>query len=309
MLVARNLAAVAAAMLIVFAVGCESGDSGAELKAFEAEHPLGPFEGTDGEFTTTDTGLKYRIVRAGTGDKPTEDDAVEVHYDGKLADGTEFDSSYKRKLPARFLLKDVVAGWAEGLQLVATGGQIDLIVPPDLGYGENPLSGGIIPPNATLYFTVELLDFMRHEPHAEESDGSESTSTDLAAFESDNPLGPFAGSEADGEFSTTDSGLKYRIVREGKGVKPKATDMVRVHYAGKLADGQEFDSSYKRDEPTEFLLSGVVRGWTEGLQLIAEGGKIELIIPSKLGYGSGGRGQIPADATLYFTVELLKINP
>jgi FKBP-type peptidyl-prolyl cis-trans isomerase len=141
------------------------------------------------------------------------------------------------------------------------------------------------------------------------TDGSESTSTDLAAIQADNPLGPFAGSEADGEFSTTDSGLKYRIVREGKGMKPKATDKVRVHYEGKLADGKEFDSSYKSNEPAKFLLSGVVRGWTEGLQLIAEGGKIELIIPSKLGYGSGGRAPIPGGATLYFTVELLKINP
>ncbi len=307
MLVARNLAPVVASMLIIFAVGCGSGKSGAELKKFEAENPLGPFEDTDGDFSTTDTGLKYRIVRAGTGEKPRETDAVEVHYEGKLADGTEFDSSYKLQRPVRFPLLEVIDGWTEGLQLVAKGGQIDLIIPSELGYGKK--GGRSIPPNATLYFTVELLEIQRINPPAEVPEGSESMGTDSPTMESGDPLGPFAGTEAEGDFSTTKSGLKYRVIRPGEGKKPKATDTVRVHYAGTLANGKEFDSSYKSDEPAEFPLNDVIRGWKEGLQLFGEGGKIELIIPPNLGYGPAGDETIPPNATLFFTVELLKINP
>ncbi|MEZ6056577.1 MAG: FKBP-type peptidyl-prolyl cis-trans isomerase [Planctomycetaceae bacterium] len=108
---------------------------------------------------------------------------------------------------------------------------------------------------------------------------------------------------------TTKSGLKYRIVREGNGKKPTAKDTVTCHYRGTLTSGQEFDSSYKRKEPTSFPLSGVIAGWTEGLQLIGEGGKIELEIPGDLAYGSRGiPGVIPANATLLFEVELIKVK-
>ena len=116
--------------------------------------------------------------------------------------------------------------------------------------------------------------------------------------------------DAQGEFQSTASGLKYAIRREGSGRKPTASDSVTVHYRGWLDDGTEFDSSYDRGEPTTFPLNGVIPGWTEGIQLVAEGGEIELDIPSELGYGSRGTpgGPIPPDARLHFTVELLKIR-
>ena len=103
--------------------------------------------------------------------------------------------------------------------------------------------------------------------------------------------------------------MQYIIEREGGDVKPKPTDEVEVHYSGKLLDGTEFDSSYKRNQPTSFPLNGVIPGWTEGLQLIGEGGKIKLFIPSKLGYGARGfPGAIPPFSTLVFDVELLDIK-
>lgn len=119
--------------------------------------------------------------------------------------------------------------------------------------------------------------------------------------------------ETDNQWQTTDSGLKYRVLTEGSGPKPAATDTVRVHYRGWLPDeadpsqGPEFDSSIARGEPAVFPLNGVIPGWTEGLQLIGEGGKIELEIPSELGYGDRGTpdGAIPPGATLRFEVELL----
>jgi len=110
-------------------------------------------------------------------------------------------------------------------------------------------------------------------------------------------------------FTTTDSGLKYRILREGEGEAPVATSTVKVHYKGWLDDKTEFDSSYKRGEPISFPLGGVIKGWTEGLQLVKPGGMIELEIPSELGYGARGAGaDIPPNATLHFQVELLEVK-
>jgi len=107
---------------------------------------------------------------------------------------------------------------------------------------------------------------------------------------------------------TTESGLQYEVITAGNGPKPAAQDVVRVHYKGTLLDGSEFDSSYVRGEPAEFPLDGVIRGWTEGIQLMSTGSKYRLFIPSDLGYGPQGRGQrIPPDSTLIFEVELLDI--
>jgi FKBP-type peptidyl-prolyl cis-trans isomerase len=109
---------------------------------------------------------------------------------------------------------------------------------------------------------------------------------------------------------TTASGLQYKIVKEGAGKNPAATDTVLVHYKGTLLDGTEFDSSYKRNEPISFPLNRVIPGWTEGLQLVKEGGKAILYIPSKLAYGASGTpgGPIGPNETLIFEVELLKVQ-
>lgn len=108
----------------------------------------------------------------------------------------------------------------------------------------------------------------------------------------------------------TESGLQYTVIKEGEGAKPKATDTVKVHYKGTLVDGKEFDSSYKRGEPISFPLNGVIKGWTEGLQLMPVGSTYRFFIPSELGYGDRGAGaDIPGGAALIFDVELIEINP
>ena len=115
--------------------------------------------------------------------------------------------------------------------------------------------------------------------------------------------------DAPQEFTTTDSGLKYRILRKSTGRKPTANDSVVAHYRGWVDNtDKHFDSSYDRGEPTPFSLRGVIKGWTEGLQYIGEGGMIELEIPGKLGYPEGRPGSIPPGATLRFVVELVKIQ-
>jgi len=109
-------------------------------------------------------------------------------------------------------------------------------------------------------------------------------------------------------INVTKSGLQYEVLTEGTGKKPKATDTVRCHYEGRLLDGTVFDSSYKRNEPADFGLQQVIAGWTEGVQLMAEGAKYRFYIPYMLAYGEGGAGaMIPPFATLIFDVELIKV--
>jgi FKBP-type peptidyl-prolyl cis-trans isomerase FkpA/FKBP-type peptidyl-prolyl cis-trans isomerase FklB len=107
----------------------------------------------------------------------------------------------------------------------------------------------------------------------------------------------------------TESGLQYKVIEEGSGARPTASSTVKVNYEGKLIDGTIFDSSYQRGEPIEFPLNRVIKGWTEGLQLMREGATYELYIPSELGYGNQGAGQvIQPGATLIFKVELLEVK-
>ncbi len=106
---------------------------------------------------------------------------------------------------------------------------------------------------------------------------------------------------------TTATGLQYEIIRHGTGARPKADSVVKVNYSGTLLDGTEFDSSYKRGEPAEFPLNSVIKGWTEGIQLMKVGGKTRFTIPSNLAYGEMGPGPIGPNALLIFEVELLDI--
>jgi len=121
----------------------------------------------------------------------------------------------------------------------------------------------------------------------------------------------FLAEYAQGEGTmVTNSGLMYRVEREGEGASPDANDVVEVHYEGKLIDGTVFDSSYARGETIEFPLNRVIPGWTEGLQLMQEGAKYQFAIPAELAYGSRRMGDdIPANSTLVFDVELFNVTP
>ena len=117
-----------------------------------------------------------------------------------------------------------------------------------------------------------------------------------------------AAAKEDGAVVTS-SGLVYRSLKEGSGASPKASDKVTVHYKGTFPDGREFDSSYKRGQPIDFPLNGVIPCWTEGVQRIKVGGKAKLTCPPDIAYGArGAGGVIPPNATLVFEVELVAIN-
>ena len=110
------------------------------------------------------------------------------------------------------------------------------------------------------------------------------------------------------DVKETPTGLQYRVLKEGEGNSPGKTDRVKVHYAGRLIDGTEFDSSIKREEPSSFGLNQVIKGWTEGLQLMKVGSKFEFFIHPKIAYGTRPKPNIPSNSLLIFEVELLEIE-
>ncbi|GAB1390630.1 MAG: hypothetical protein AMXMBFR78_16840 [Rubrivivax sp.] len=119
---------------------------------------------------------------------------------------------------------------------------------------------------------------------------------------------PLKAAAAEAGATVSASGLVYRVLKEGSGPSPAATDTVRVHYRGSFPDGKEFDSSYSRGQPTEFPLNRVIKCWTEGVQKMKVGGKAKLTCPAAIAYGErGAGGVIPPNATLQFEVELLGI--
>jgi peptidylprolyl isomerase len=232
----------------------------------------------------TASGLASKVLQAGTGaEKPGPEDTVTVHYTGWMTDGTMFDSSVKRGQPASFPLNRVIAGWTEGLQLMVVGEKRRFWIPANLAYGETPRRPGA--PAGMLVFDVELIEF-KAAPKVE-------TPENVAA--------------APADAKKTESGLAYMELQPGSGdgAHPGPTSMVTVHYSGWTTDGKLFDSSVKRGQPASFPLNGVIKGWTEGLQLMTKGQKMRFWIPGALAYGdTPTRPGAPA-GTLVFDVELI----
>ncbi len=143
---------------------------------------------------------------------------------------------------------------------------------------------------------------MRAKQMAKASESGDKNKKEGAAF--------LAANKAKDGVKTTASGLQYKIIKAGTGKIPKASDTVKTHYAGTLIDGTEFDSSIKRGDPATFPVGGVIKGWTEALQLMPVGSKWQLFIPADIAYGERGAGQaIGPNATLIFDIELLSIEP
>ena len=248
--------------------------------------PLPPPVSVDeSDYTVTDSGLKYFVLQEGDGDAPEDLGIVTVHFDGWLEDGTSLGSSKATGQPITFSIgrNEIMDGWDEAIALMQVGERTQFIIPPELGFGEEG-SGGVIPPNATLIFELELVDVQPPPPPPTEVD------------------------EAD--FTETESGLKIAVLEEGGGATPLSGQLVSVHYRGWLEDGLQFDASYDRDQPFEFILGtgSVIQGWDEGVALMQVGDKVQLVIPSELAYGPSGSGRIPPDSTLIFEIELLSID-
>jgi len=237
--------------------------------------------------TTTASGLAYKVITAGNGgDHPTADSKVEVHYSGWTTDGKMFDSSVQRGKTISFPLKGVIPGWTEGVQLMTVGEKTRFWIPAALAYGEKPARPGA--PAGMLVFDIELFG-IKEMPKPPE------VPSDVAAAPSD--------------AVKTASGLAYKVLKAGTGsAHPTAASKVEVHYSGWTTDGKMFDSSVMRGETISFPLSGVIKGWTEGVQLMVVGEKTRFWIPGDLAYGETPRRPGAPAGTLVFDIELFDIK-
>src|ERR1700690_1035055 len=231
----------------------------------------------------TASGLASKVLIPGTGkDHPGPSDKVKVHYTGWTKSGQMFDSSVTRGEPITFPLNGVIPGWTEGVQLMVVGEKRRLWIPSAMAYGDSPRNGA---PAGDLTFDVELLDFTQAPKP---------------------PAVPEDVKAPPASAKKTASGLAYRVLTPGAaGGHPTATSNVVVHYSGWTTDGKMFDSSVTRGQPARFGVSNVIKGWTEGLQLMTKGEKARFWIPSSLAYGDKpARPGAPA-GMLVFDIELV----
>jgi FKBP-type peptidyl-prolyl cis-trans isomerase len=230
----------------------------------------------------TASGLEYCVLKPGKTDEagPGPSDFVEVHYTGWLTTGKKFDSSRDRNQPTSFRLDQVIKGWTEGLQLMTPGARFKFTIPPELGYGEQ--DKGVIPPNSTLVFDVELLSIKR--------------------------MPAFRPASAEGQ-KTTESGLKYEIVKKGKGDKVGENDGVVMRYAlfgetGKLQACTE-DRGQKLSGTRDTLPFPFLK---ELCDLVQQGDVVRAEVPPRLCGGEQGVGGLPPGSTSVWELEVLEVK-
>ncbi|MBW6478596.1 MAG: FKBP-type peptidyl-prolyl cis-trans isomerase [Bacteroidales bacterium] len=233
-------------------------------------------------YTTEPSGIQYRVTHRGDGNKPLINDMVYVHYRLLLEDSTLIDNSYDREEPVSFKMGagQVIQGWERGISLLNEGDKAIMIIPPDLAYGERAV--GDIPANSTLIFDVEVVKI--------------------------DPAPKPLTVPANADITTTTSGLRYAVIKEGDGMMLVTGMRVRIHYNGFFEEDMTiFDSSFQRGEPIDFTLGKgmVIRGWEEGISKLRVGDIARLWIPYELAYGEQGRGPIPPATNLIFDVEVI----
>lgn len=236
------------------------------------------------DVTVTDSGLQYRVIEEGDGILPTAESVAVFDFIGRFVDGEVFNDTFDSEDLVIAPLNGLPPGLAEGLQLSPIGSRYEFVLPPELGYGNNPPAG--IPRGAVLIFELELLHSSNYDPQFLEENAQRD------------------------DVTVTESGLQYRVIEEGSGASPEADSNVSVEYTGSFIYGDTFDTSRDREEPASFPIDGVISGFAEGLQLMQEGDRYEFFIPANLAYGSNPPQNSPIypDAALIFDVELISVN-
>lgn len=234
----------------------------------------------------SDSGLEYIVMQDGDGPPLKRGMLVKMHYTGFFEDYTVFDSSYERAAPVSLIIGQgmVIPGLEESLLYLKVGDKARVWVPYQLAYGEKGRDP--IPARSDLIFDIHI---------------TEAEMINLPALEAVN----------EEDIITTESGLRFALLEEGRGALPKAGQLIKVHYSGFLSDGTLFDSSEQRGEPVRFVLGAgqLIPGLEEGFALMRAGSRAQLIVPPELAYGDKGRGPVPPGETLTFDVKLIAIEP
>ncbi len=253
------------------------------------------------EVKTLPSGLKYLEERIGDGREAKEGDLVTIQVQGWIVkDSTDLFSdwtsdstkhaykildTYSFGKEIKFVLgKDsFIKGSDEGIIGMKAGGVRSIIIPSETAYGKTGM--GPIPPNTDIKLVVELIKVQ---------DQIVAKMWDVDTT----------------KYKTTESGLKYVIVKEGEGPNVEDGNVVVVHYSGYLTDGTKFDSSVERDDPFRFVVGSkqVIPGWDEGVKLGKKGSKLRLVVPPELGYGGMQIEKIPPNSTLIFDIEILDVK-
>jgi peptidylprolyl isomerase len=231
------------------------------------------------------SGIQITLTNLGEGSKIKTGDEVFFHYIGRLAEGKVFDNSHDRYKPVQIKMGNgmIIKGLEEAFKFLYKGDKALVVVPPNLGYGNKDL--GIIPPNSTLSFEIEIVELR--------------------------PFKEYIYQPISGDTVKTSSGLRYIVLKEGNGNLTKPKQKAELHYAGFLWDGKKFDSSYDKGIPYSFTVGTgeVIAAWDQALLLMNKGSKLRILVPSQLGYGEqGSPPEIPRNARLIFDIELLDIS-
>ncbi|MBM4357889.1 MAG: FKBP-type peptidyl-prolyl cis-trans isomerase [Deltaproteobacteria bacterium] len=272
--------------------GAPSGDLTFDVELLEikkgVEPPPAPADvaAPPKDATKTKSGLVTKVLAKGTGkDHPRSFDTVKLHFTGWTKDGKMFETTVTRGRPHQAPVSELVKGWGEGVELMVVGEKRRLWIPQAIAFGEMLKMGA---PAGDITMDVELLEITK---------GSEP------------PPVPKDLAKPPADAKKTKSGLTYRVLTKGKGKDhPTATSRVSVHYSGWSKDGKMFDSSVTRGQPATFPLNGVIKGWTEGVQLMVKGDKVRFWIPADLAYGEKPSRPGAPSGELVFDVELLDIQ-
>jgi FKBP-type peptidyl-prolyl cis-trans isomerase len=254
----------------------------------KATVPMPKFQEGDPENQKkTESGIVYEVLKEGEGTPPLPDQSVKMIFALWTTAGEHIHSTASSGQYAGGKVSSLTLGprplkfLQELLLITKPGARLRIEAPPALCWGEIQIHP-LLPPNSVTVWEITLLKI-----------------NEVPEFRLPDPE----------KAKTTASGLVYEVIEEGSGKTPGPTSMVEVHYTGWLTTGDQFDSSHARGEPISFPLNGVIPGWTEGLQLMKEGGTVLFSIPWKIAYGASGRPPaIPAKADLIFLVELIKVK-
>ena len=281
-------------LLLLFACSGESEEK--DYKETEYDIKISEFlEDKNWKPERTESGLYVYLENVGSDEKPNGDSYLTLNYEGRLLDGTIFDGTNGQPVSFPFPVNGLIKGWQEGIPHFGKGGKGKLIVPPDLGYGDQDL--GDIPANSVLVFDVEIIDFADAPPPPPDY------SPEIISYMLNEGLDT-------SKAIVTESGLYILPENLGGEEKPTVDHFLTLNYEGYLLDGTSFDGTGGEPTTFQFPLANTIQGWQEGIPYFGKGGKGKLIIPPYIGYGERGSqdGSIPPNAILVFDIEIIDFS-